>query len=134
MLAPCTFVDAHCATTQAYAGPKDVQNAVHPQKPGPGLGPKDVQNAPPKPGPGLGPKDVQNAPPKPGPKPGPTFGGKHHGQGGPWGGVTAGLVGGAVLGVIAAQAYAPAECILETRAVQDGYGTLLYRQVRVCEE
>ena len=99
------------ATQQAHAGPKDLQNALHPQKPGPGLGPKDFQNAP---------------------KPGPKFGHKHHG--GHWGGMTAGLIGGAVLGAVAAQAYAPADCTLETRAFQDGYGNLFYRQVQVCEE
>jgi hypothetical protein len=112
-------VGSVAATQQAYAGPKDFQNALHPQKPGPGLGPKDFQNAP----------------HKPGPKPGPKFGGHHgHGHGGHWGGVTAGLVGGAVLGAMAAQAYAPVDCYLETRAFQDGFGNLFYRQVRVCAE
>jgi hypothetical protein len=114
------------ATQSAFAGAKEFQNAPHPQKPGPGLGPKNFQNAPHKPG------------PHPGPKPGPKFGGGSHGHGhghgGHWGGMAAGLVGGAVIGAMATQAYAPADCDLETRAFQDGFGNLFYRQVQVCEE
>ena len=98
------------ATQSAFAGAKEFQNAPHPQKPGP----------------------------HPGPKPGPKFGGgshRHgHGHGGHWGGMAAGLVGGAVIGAMATQAYAPADCDLETRAFQDGFGNLFYRKVRVCEE
>jgi hypothetical protein len=142
------------ATQQAYAGPfKDsigvsphstpsfqktripLSDRVGPLNNGPKL--SDVIPSGPK---------VPGPKPMPSPGPAPSMpGGSHHGggRGHGFGGMAAGLMGGMVLGAIAAQAsqarpavYAEpveSECYIERRRAQDDYGNLYYRKVRVCE-